>query len=51
MGEGNKRKEQSKEQSQEQTETGSDHIQLSERETKADPESSRPQKTRRKLSY
>ena len=49
MGEENKRKKQSEEQNQEQT--GSDQIQSSERQTEADPESCRPQRTRRKPSY
>ena len=51
MGEENKRKEQSEEQNQEQTETGSDQIQSSERQTETDPESCRPQRTRRRPSY
>ena len=48
---GNKGKEHSEEQNREQTEIGSDHIQSSERQTEADPESCRPQRTRRKPSY
>ena len=54
MGEGNKRKEQSEEQSTKskiKQRQEMSHIRSSERQTEADPESCRPQKTRRKPSY